>query len=122
MAHISEKVVVSKARVVRGGLAGIERLPLNSQREFLEGPHMPAAGESYLRRALETLFDLGRHILAKGFDDPVPEYKAIARSLGMISRRVFPWIPEQKCGPCLGEPARLILRFVDHQPGRRGHS
>lgn len=29
---------------------------------------MVAAGESFLRRGLEALFDLGRHVLAKGFD------------------------------------------------------
>lgn len=35
---------------------------------------MVAAGESFLRRALEVLLDLGRHVLAKGFGRVVPEY------------------------------------------------
>ncbi|MFH0788206.1 MAG: DUF86 domain-containing protein [Pseudomonadota bacterium] len=33
-----------------------------------------AAAESYLRRALEALFDLGRHVLGKGFGRVVSEY------------------------------------------------
>jgi uncharacterized protein YutE (UPF0331/DUF86 family) len=42
---------------------------------------MVAAGESFLRRALEGLLDLGRHVLAKGFGRVVPEYAAIADEL-----------------------------------------
>ena len=35
-----------------------------------------------LRRALEALLDLGRHVAAKGFAEPVVEYKQIGRALG----------------------------------------
>lgn len=41
----------------------------------------PAASESYLRRSLEALLDLGRHILAKGFAETPAEYKEIATML-----------------------------------------
>ena len=40
-----------------------------------------AAGESFLRRSLEGLLDLGRHVLAKGFGKVVPDYAAIADEL-----------------------------------------
>lgn len=43
--------------------------------------HKIAAAESYLRRALEALFDIGRHILAKKFAYPATEYKEIAKGL-----------------------------------------
>jgi uncharacterized protein YutE (UPF0331/DUF86 family) len=43
--------------------------------------HRVAAAESYLRRALEALFDIGRHILAKRFAYPGTEYKDIAKGL-----------------------------------------
>jgi len=79
---IREKVVVEKAAVVGQMLAGIESLPLNSLESFLADPRMVAAGESYLRRALEALLDLGRHLLAKGFGVPAVEYKETARALG----------------------------------------
>ena len=45
--------------------------------EFTSGPLNAPAAESYLRRALEALMDLGRHILAKGFGRGVAEYKKI---------------------------------------------
>ena len=48
-----------------------------------------AAAESYLRRALEALFGLGRHILAKGFGEGVPEYKHIAHELLRAGVRVY---------------------------------
>lgn len=62
-------------------LAGIATLPLASRSEFLADPRMVAAGESFLRRALEALFDLGRHILAKGLAIAAPDYKAIVPAL-----------------------------------------
>jgi uncharacterized protein YutE (UPF0331/DUF86 family) len=39
------------------------------------------AAESCLRRVLEALFDMGRHIAAKGFGEAVTEYKEIASTL-----------------------------------------
>lgn len=74
-------VVTGKIEIVRRMLAGIATLPLASKLEFLADPRMVAAGESFLRRALEALFDLGRHILAKGFAIAVSEYKAIVPAL-----------------------------------------
>ncbi|MGH7554317.1 MAG: DUF86 domain-containing protein, partial [Longimicrobiales bacterium] len=43
-----------------------------------------AAAESYLRRAIEALVDLGRHILAKRFGIAVSEYRAIPRALADV--------------------------------------
>jgi len=41
-----------------------------------------AAAESFLRRSLEAIFDIGRHILAKsGGIEMAMEYKSIARGL-----------------------------------------
>ncbi|MEW6107455.1 MAG: DUF86 domain-containing protein [Bacillota bacterium] len=54
-----------------------------SRDEFLADPDKPAAAESYLRRSLEAVFDIGRHILAKtGGVSLAGEYKSIARGLG----------------------------------------
>ena len=61
-------------------LAGLRSLPLQSYEEFTKSPNI-AAAESYLRRALEALLDLGRHILAKRFGKAVAEYKVIAAEL-----------------------------------------
>ena len=85
---ISQKIVVAKLDVISEMLGGVESLPLASENEFTRDPRMVAAGESYLRRALEALLDLGRHVLAKGFGLPVAEYAAIADQL--VAKGVVP--------------------------------
>lgn len=50
--------------------------------EFLADRKNPPFVESYLRRGLEAVFDIGRHILAKTAGSKEIEYKAVARELG----------------------------------------
>jgi uncharacterized protein YutE (UPF0331/DUF86 family) len=52
------------------------------EEEFLADRKNPPFAESFLRRALEAIFDIGRHILAKTYGFKDIEYKAIARELG----------------------------------------
>jgi uncharacterized protein YutE (UPF0331/DUF86 family) len=78
---LREKVVTERMAWVREMLAGVRTLPLRTLEDFLADRRNPAAAESYLRRALEALLDLGRHILAKGFGTPAVEYKQVARVL-----------------------------------------
>lgn len=53
--------------------------------EFLGDPRNVGAAESFLRRALEAVFDVGRHLLARsGHSDLAKEYKAIAQGLGSL--------------------------------------
>lgn len=85
---IRQQTVAAKAELVRGMLAAMETLPLGSAAEFSADVRMVAAGESFLRRSLEALLDLGRHVLAKGFGQVVPEYAAVADELG--ARGVLP--------------------------------
>lgn len=50
--------------------------------EFLAESRNVAAAESYLRRSLEAIFDIGRHVLAKTGNIKLSlEYKAIAKGL-----------------------------------------
>jgi uncharacterized protein YutE (UPF0331/DUF86 family) len=50
--------------------------------DFLSDRKNPPFVESYLRRSLEAVFDIGRHILAKTYGSKELEYKAIAKELG----------------------------------------
>lgn len=75
------KTVAAKRKGIREMLAAIGTLPLASAAEFSADPRMVAAGESFLRRSLQGLLDLGRHVLAKGFGKVVPDYAAIADEL-----------------------------------------
>ena len=56
-------------------------LPLDNRDAFLADRRNVWTAESCLRRALEAVLDLGRHILAKGFGLGVSEYKEIAALL-----------------------------------------
>jgi uncharacterized protein YutE (UPF0331/DUF86 family) len=81
---ISRVVVADKVAAVRRMLDGVRSLPLDDLATFTADPRMIAAGDSYLRRALEALLDLGRHVLAKGFGRAPAEYAEIARELGEV--------------------------------------
>jgi uncharacterized protein YutE (UPF0331/DUF86 family) len=78
---IDEKVISQRARWIREAIVALKELSLSDQQAFLGNKHNIAAAESYLRRSLEALFDVGRHILAKGFAYPATEYKEIASGL-----------------------------------------
>ncbi len=82
-APISAGVVADRAARIRRMIAAIRALPLDAA-DFRADPRTVAAAESFLRRALEALLDLGRHILAKGFGRGVAEYKAIADTLAEV--------------------------------------
>jgi len=76
------KTIVDRIGIVRRMLESIRAVPLGSLEEFTSDPRNAPASESYLRRALEALMDLGRHILAKGFGHGISEYKKIGSELG----------------------------------------
>jgi len=63
-------------------LAALKALSEIPKEDFLSDRRNPAATESYLRRAIESMFDIGRHILAKSYGLKELEYKKIARTLG----------------------------------------
>ncbi|MGB9006517.1 MAG: hypothetical protein WCB96_12400 [Candidatus Aminicenantales bacterium] len=79
---ISKRVAVDRLEAVRYLLSEIRSLPLQSAQVFFSDRRNIWAAESCLRRSLEALFDLGRHILAKGYGEGVSEYKEIAVKLG----------------------------------------
>jgi uncharacterized protein YutE (UPF0331/DUF86 family) len=75
---ISERVIADRLGWIKRMIREIRDLPLDDRRAFFDDPRNLYTVESCLRRALEALFDLGRHILAKGFGTGASEYKEIA--------------------------------------------
>lgn len=69
------KVITERSAWIRDMLGRIRALPLETFESFVGDSRNVASAESYLRRALEALPDLGRHILAKGFGLAVTEYR-----------------------------------------------
>jgi len=63
-------------------LSGLKEFSVMTEADFLSDKRNPASAESYLRRCLEAVFDIGRHILAKSYGVKELEYKKIALELG----------------------------------------
>lgn len=82
--RVSRAIVADKAALIHRLLDEAGTLPLDGLDVFTRDPRMVAAGESYLRRALEALLDISRHVLAKGFARAPSEYGEVARQLGEV--------------------------------------
>jgi uncharacterized protein YutE (UPF0331/DUF86 family) len=98
----NQRVVVDRLDWVQRMVDEIRLLPLGSLDEFTGDRRNIGAAESCLRRALEALLDLGRHLLSKVYGGAVTEYKEIARELER--RNVLP-----------SEPARMLLIFAGYR-------
>ena len=77
----NQRVIADRLDWVQRMTDEIRALPLDSLDAFAGDRRNTGAAESFLRRALEALLDLGRHLLAKVFGDAVIEYKKIAEEL-----------------------------------------
>ena len=78
---ISKRVVGERIDWIDKMISEIRSLPLGDYDTYASDKRNIWTCESCLRRALEALLDLGRHILAKGFGKGVTEYKEIADEL-----------------------------------------
>ncbi len=78
---LRSKIIADRADWIRRMLGRLRALPTDNFEAFQSDPRNMAAAESYLRRSLEALLDLGRHVLSKGFAQPVSEYREIGPAL-----------------------------------------
>lgn len=108
--RLSAKVVAERSEWIRKMLEGLRALPLDTLSSFRADPRTIPAAESFLRRALEALLDLGRHVLAKGFGDAPAEYREVARQLG--AREVLEPDEAELFGRMAGYRNRLV-HFYD---------
>lgn len=81
---IAKRVVVDRLDWINKMMAEIQSLPLGSYESFINDKRNIWSAESCLRRCLEALMDIGRHLLAKGFGRGVSEYKEIASGLAEV--------------------------------------
>lgn len=82
IARLNLNKIEKNLSLIQEFLSELRELSSMSLEEFLSNKRNPPAAESYLRRALEAIFDTGRHILAKSYGFKELEYKEIARQLG----------------------------------------
>jgi uncharacterized protein YutE (UPF0331/DUF86 family) len=100
--QLSERIVTARLAWVREMTARIRALPLATYEAFASDSRNVASAESYLRRGLEALLDLGRHVLAKGLGIATTEYKDIASRL-------------QEAGVVTGEQAASLTRLAGYR-------
>ena len=74
--------ILDLIRLIENYLAELRPFASMTKEAFLSDRKNPPFVESYLRRSLEAIFDIGRHVLAKTYGSRGIEYKAISRELG----------------------------------------
>jgi uncharacterized protein YutE (UPF0331/DUF86 family) len=79
---LSGRVIADRLDWATRMVQTIRALPLADRPAFFADERNIWTADSCLRRALEALFDLGRHILARGFGEAPSEYKEVAAVLG----------------------------------------
>ena len=79
--RISRRVIADRLEMLGDLIRQVKALPVDDRAAFFADQRNVPAAESCIRRSLEALLDLGRHILAKGFAVGVTEYKEIADGL-----------------------------------------
>lgn len=82
ISSLSTARVLELLRFIETCLKELRPFSTMTMKEFLSDRKNPPFVESYLRRALEAIFDIGRHILAKTYGFKEIEYKVIAKELG----------------------------------------
>ena len=70
---ISRRVFLDRVAWVERMVDQVRQLPLLTMQSFTGDIRNVLSAESCLRRGLEALFDVGRHILARGFGAGVSE-------------------------------------------------
>jgi uncharacterized protein YutE (UPF0331/DUF86 family) len=81
ISNLNTKLIEDRLGFINEAVARLRRLSVYKEEDFLKGDN-PAIAESYLRRSLEAMFDIGRHIIAKTAGKNIIEYKEIAQALG----------------------------------------
>ena len=81
ISNLNIKLIEDRLGFINKAIAKLKKLSHLDEKDFLTDDN-PAIVESYLRRSLEALFDIGRHIIAKTAGKGIVEYKEIANALG----------------------------------------
>jgi uncharacterized protein YutE (UPF0331/DUF86 family) len=74
--------ILELLRYMESCVQELKPFSMMTKEEFLSDRKNPPFVESYLRRGLEAIFDVGRHILSKTYGFKEIEYKTIAKELG----------------------------------------
>lgn len=110
----SARVVFDRLEWVDRMVAEVRALPLDDHQAFFADSRNVWTAESCLRRALEALLDLGRHLLAKRFGEGVTEYRDVAN--GLLQRGVLPETQATALRQMAGYRNRLVHYYHEISP------
>jgi len=104
---VNRSIVISRLAFIEEAVAQLKKLGAESREVFLHDKLRIGAAESYLRRSLEAIFDIGRHILVHtGWQDFSMEYKSIAR--GLVEKEIVTSTLDKKLIQMAGYRNRLV--------------
>jgi uncharacterized protein YutE (UPF0331/DUF86 family) len=81
ISNLNIKLIEDRLGFVNKSISKLKKLSSLDEEQFLEGD-TPAIAESYIRRSLEAIFDVSRHIIARTAGKGIVEYKEVANALG----------------------------------------
>ena len=112
---LNREMIENRLTNMRNCLIEMHKLAKLFKGEFLSDVRNWAACETFLRHALEDVFDIDRHILARigGFESGL-EYKSIAKGLG--DKGVVSQEMAQKLVPIAGYRNRLVHFYQEITP------
>jgi uncharacterized protein YutE (UPF0331/DUF86 family) len=107
MAMVNRSIVVSRLGFIEDALKEMQSLGGTDKEGFLRNKTAVAAVESYLRRSLEALFDIARHLLVhQGWHEYSLEYKSLAK--GMAAKGIVTAEMEKPLLEMAGYRNRLV--------------
>jgi len=111
---INKELICNRLDLIHRSLARLKKMSSLSLEQFLEEPDNFAVAEHHLRRALESLFDIGRHIMAKkGLGHPT-DYRSILLTLGR--EKILPREFVQRIKGMAGYRNRLVHGYAEVTP------
>ncbi len=107
---LSFELIEERLDQIRVSVNRLKRMKLMTLDEFLSDPDNFAVAEHHLRRSLEALFDIGRHIIAKKSLGKPENYQQIIDILG--KQRVLTPLFSQKIKGMAGYRNRLVHGYA----------
>lgn len=104
---VNKSMVASRLAIIDDALKEIRFLGRTDEERFVRDKTVVAAVESYLRRSLEALFDVARHLLVhEGWKDYSLHYKSLAK--GLSAKGIIPPELEKSLLQMAGYRNRLV--------------
>lgn len=103
---LNKSMIIERLRIIKECIGRMNELSGQNKNDFMSDHRNPASARTYLHHALEAMFDIGRHILAKGATKITHEYKSIV--LGLNEASVISNELNQKLIPVAGYRNRLV--------------